>query len=78
VDLAQRNELVAAESRVARWCIFHTKIPNLDRFCRALIRVARFFLVHDTKTGKYVPKDHKMHQNGHKISQMSLKYFKWP
>jgi hypothetical protein len=34
-------------------------------------RVARFFLGHDTKTGKNVP-------NGHKISQMSVKYSKWP
>jgi hypothetical protein len=24
--------------------------------------VARFFLVHDTKTGKNVPKEHKMYQ----------------
>jgi hypothetical protein len=25
-------------------------------------RVARFFLVHDTKTGKNVPTEHKMYQ----------------
>jgi hypothetical protein len=30
-------------------------------------RVARFFLVHDTKTGKNVP-------NGHKIFQTAIKY----
>jgi hypothetical protein len=34
-------------------------------------RVARFFLVHDTKTGKNVT-------NGHKISPMTVKYSKWP
>jgi hypothetical protein len=33
-------------------------------------RVARFFLVHDTKTGKDVP-------NGHKISQMPRENSKW-
>jgi hypothetical protein len=33
--------------------------------------VARFFLVHDTKTGNNVP-------NEHKIYQMVIKYLKWP
>jgi hypothetical protein len=32
--------------------------------------VARFFLVHHTKTGK-------IYQNDHKINQMALKYTKW-
>jgi hypothetical protein len=35
-----------------------------------LTRVARFFLVHDTKTGKNVPNEHKMYQ-------MVIKYPKW-
>jgi hypothetical protein len=35
------------------------------------LRVARFFLVHDTKTGKNVPNEHKMYQ-------MVIKYPKWP
>jgi hypothetical protein len=40
---------------------------------------ARFFLVHDTKTGKYVPTKRTQNvPNGHKISQMSVKYSKWP
>jgi hypothetical protein len=34
-------------------------------------RVARFFLVHATKTGKNVP-------NGYKLCQMSSKYSKLP
>jgi hypothetical protein len=29
----------------------------------AVTRVARFFLVHDTKTGKNVPHEHKMYQD---------------
>jgi hypothetical protein len=50
-------------------------------------RVARFFLVHDTKTGKNVPDEYKMYQmntkctkwaqnipNRHKIFQMAIKY----
>jgi hypothetical protein len=32
-------------------------------------RGARFFLVHDTKTAKNVPNEHKMYQNLHKISR---------
>jgi hypothetical protein len=28
----------------------------------AAVRVARFFFVHDTKTEKNVPNEHKMHQ----------------
>jgi hypothetical protein len=36
-------------------------------------------LVHDTKTGKYVPTKRTQNvPNGHKISQMSVKYLKWP
>jgi hypothetical protein len=35
-----------------------------------------FFVENDTKTGKNVPNEHEMH--GYKISQMSLKYSKWP
>jgi hypothetical protein len=40
-------------------------------------KVARFFLVRDTKTGKYVPNQHKNYQNfpnGLKIFQMAIKY----
>jgi hypothetical protein len=41
-------------------------------------RVARFYLVHGTKTGKNVPNQHKMYQMvTYLISQMSLKYSKW-
>jgi hypothetical protein len=40
-------------------------------------RVARFFLVHDTKTGKYTKLKHNV-SNGHKIFQMSIKCPKWP
>jgi hypothetical protein len=36
-----------------------------------LVRVARFFLVHDTKTGNNVANDHKWHQ-------MVIKYPKCP
>jgi hypothetical protein len=42
--------------------------------------VARFFLVHDTKTGKNAPNEHKMYQmvikyfNAYKIFQMAIKY----
>jgi hypothetical protein len=36
-----------------------------------LCRVARFFLVHDSKTGKNVP-------NAHKIYQTAIKYPKSP
>jgi hypothetical protein len=45
-------------------------------------RVARFFLVHDTK--KMYRRNSKMNQmnshvpNGHKISHMSVKYSEWP
>jgi hypothetical protein len=35
------------------------------------LRVARSFLVHDTKTGKNVPNEHKMHQ-------IVIKYTNWP
>jgi hypothetical protein len=40
-------------------------------------RVARFFLVRDTKTGKCT----KAIQNvpyGHRISPKSVKYYRWP
>jgi hypothetical protein len=39
-------------------------------------RVARFFLVLDTKTGINVPNEHRMYHNGHKISQMCLNFSK--
>jgi hypothetical protein len=42
-------------------------------FCPTLlsIRVARFFLVHDSKTGQNVSNAHYINvPNGHKISQM--------
>jgi hypothetical protein len=38
---------------------------------RILFRIARFFFVHDTKTGKNVPNEYKMHQ-------MVIKYPKSP
>jgi hypothetical protein len=34
-------------------------------------RVARFFLLQNTKTGKNIP-------NYHKIYQMAIEYFQWP
>jgi hypothetical protein len=37
------------------------------------LRVARFFLVHDTKTGKDVPVP-----NEHKVYQMVIKYPQYP
>jgi hypothetical protein len=40
-------------------------------------RVARFFLLHDTKTGEIYQMNTNV-PNGHKISQMSVKYSKWP
>jgi hypothetical protein len=50
-----------AEHGVSPTYIAPTNIP---------ISVARFFLEHNTKTGKNVP-------NGHTISQISIKHFKW-
>jgi hypothetical protein len=41
------------------------------------IRVARFFLVHATKTVKNVPNELKNVPNGYKIPQISIKYSKW-
>jgi hypothetical protein len=43
------------------------KVPTDSR----LIRVARFFLIKHTKTGKNIP-------NGHKIYPRAIKYAKWP
>jgi hypothetical protein len=38
------------------------------------VRVARFFLVQDTKTGKNIPNDHKIYlPNAHKIFPMAVK-----
>jgi hypothetical protein len=45
---------------------------------KAVGRVARFFLVHDTKTGKNVPNEHKMYQMLIQFFQMAVKYSKWP
>jgi hypothetical protein len=49
------------------------------------IRVARFFSVNDTKTGKKVPNEHERYQtvikypkNVHKILQMAIKYIQGP
>jgi hypothetical protein len=44
---------------------------SLPRGRLTLIRVARFFLVHDTKTGKNLPNEHKTYQ-------MDIKYPKCP
>jgi hypothetical protein len=42
------------------------KVVDLDCFSSAgsvaTIRAARFFFVQHTKTGKYVPNDHKLYQ----------------
>jgi hypothetical protein len=46
---------------------------NKPTSSRVGFRVARFFLVRDSKTGKNVPNEHKMYQNSHQISQMSVK-----
>jgi hypothetical protein len=40
-------------------------------------RAARFFMAHDTKTGK-IYKINKNVPNGHKIFQMSVKYSEYP
>jgi hypothetical protein len=57
------------------WRLFSADLPT---------RVARFFLVHDTKTGKNVPHENKMHQmvknikDVRKIFQMAKKYIHFP
>jgi hypothetical protein len=52
-------------------CLFGLK-TNLKIAAQALhFRVARFFLVEHTKTGK-------MYQNNHKIYQIATNYTKWP
>jgi hypothetical protein len=38
---------------------------------KLVAKVARFFFVQNTKTGKNIPNDHK-------IYQMAIKYFLWP
>jgi hypothetical protein len=64
---------------------FKTKRPDIDFLPFAFVMltigstVARFFLVHDTKTGKNVPNDHKMlrmviEYSTYKIFQMTIKY----
>jgi hypothetical protein len=40
------------------------------------VRVARFFLVHDTKTEKNVPNEHKMCRIVIQYPQLSVKYSK--
>jgi hypothetical protein len=53
-------------------------VPEISKLIFLVdVRVARFFLVHDTKTGKIVPNEQKIFIV-HKISQMSVKYSKWP
>jgi hypothetical protein len=48
------------------------KSPNLVTL--VVGSVARFFLVQNTKTGKNIPNDHKIHiPNGHKIFPMAVK-----
>jgi hypothetical protein len=58
-----------------QWFMFAivTKYVNSDGVCfeTPCSRVARFFLVQHTKTGKNVP-------NNHKIYQMATKHTKWP
>jgi hypothetical protein len=49
-----------------------------SRFFDFGARVAGFFSVHDTKTRKNVPNEHKMYHMVLKISQMSIKYSKRP
>jgi hypothetical protein len=50
-----------------------TKWPRQNIFAAQAdaSRVARFFLVQHTKTGKNIPNDYK-------IDQMTVKYTKWP
>jgi hypothetical protein len=36
---------------------------HFDALPTELVRVARFFLVQHTKTGKYIPSDHKMYES---------------
>jgi hypothetical protein len=40
-------------------------------------RVARFFLVQQTKTGKNVPNDQKIHQIAIRFTKMAAKFSKW-
>jgi hypothetical protein len=47
------------------------KNVNWMSFWKWKVGVARFFLAHDTKTGKNVPNEHKMHQ-------MVEEYYKCP
>jgi hypothetical protein len=57
-----------------------TKTPKIDKIRRKMwsyitsipgIKVARFLLVQNTKTGKNIPNYHKMYQ-------MTIKYFQLP
>jgi hypothetical protein len=60
---------------VARMAVYHLYGIKLLQ-----TRDARFFLVHDTKTGNIAPNEHKMYQmvikitNVCKIFQMAIKY----
>jgi hypothetical protein len=47
--------------------VLETGLRARDSLC---YRVARFFLVQNTKTGENIP-------NYHKLYQMAIKYFQW-
>jgi hypothetical protein len=66
------------KSNACQACLFQRKknfkVPSPVQNTREipyLARVARFFLVQNTKTGKNIPNCHKMYQ-------MAIKYFQWP
>jgi hypothetical protein len=56
-----------------------SKLVNSPHPCSSSDRVARFFLVQNTKMGKNIPKDHKFHQMdinipfGRKRDKMAIK-----
>jgi hypothetical protein len=64
---------LVAKFRMGLWS--QNLLPKID-VCN---RVARFFLVYDTKTGNNIPMVYKMYRMVIcKISQISIKFSKWP
>jgi hypothetical protein len=56
-----------------------SSLPNRALTLISSSRVARFFSVKYTNTGKNIPQKHKIYvRNGHKIYQIAVKYTKWP
>jgi hypothetical protein len=57
---------------------FLDKVSSAEKHSEMKSRVARFFLVHDTKTGKKSTKLAQNVPNGRKTTQMFVKYSKRP